>query len=386
MNSTPEPRIALLYPSVEIAAYWQPVLYQLKKLCENTIFYTGCIWPEFDPKAPGGDAIGIVGKSTRVADKLDITAGYGRGFIYASPNIIFYLLKFKPNVVFANCFSIWTLLAILLKPLGGWKLTIAYEGCSPNVDFRDSKSRLFARRLMAKFGDAFISNNNAGRDYLVEVLGVDKKKVAVKPYLVPEPKALFKQAVRLENQQSPLTNPVFLYVGRIDRRKGINFLLDACLNLQKQGYQNYTLLIIGDGEQREEFENYSKSHGLDKCVKWLGWISYGSLGPYFNDADVFVFPSIEDTWGMVVPEAMSLGKPVLCSTWAGSAEMIDSEKTGYVFDPYYPEQLAGLMRQFIDRPNLITSMGKNARKLMEQYTPETAARFFADVSNSVLER
>jgi glycosyltransferase involved in cell wall biosynthesis len=89
---------------------------------------------------------------------------------------------------------------------------------------------------------------------------------------------------------------------------------------------------------------------------------------------------------MVVPEAMSLGKPVLCSTWAGSAEMIDSEKTGYVFDPYYPEQLAGLMRQFIDRPNLITSMGKNARKLMEQYTPETAARFFADVSNSVLER
>jgi glycosyltransferase involved in cell wall biosynthesis len=384
MNNTDNLRVAFLYPSVELAAYWQPVLHQLKQLCKQTVFYTGCIWPGFDPQSPGGDVVKVIGKSTKVAKQTNVAAGYDRGFVYASPKIISHLLRFKPHVIFANCFSIWTLISILLKPIGRWKIVIAYEGSSPNIDFRDSKLRLFFRQVMARFADAFITNNSAGKDYLVNFIKVKKDNIFARPYLVPDPLILLQSSGNSQIKDLQMRSPVFLYVGRVDQRKGIHFLLKASTILQKQGYRAYTLLIVGDGPQREELEVFSKNHGIEDCVKWLGWVSYESLGTYFRNADIFVFPSQEDTWGMVVLEAMAFSKPILCSKWAGAADMIVEGKNGYIFDPHHPEELAGIMRRFIDNPELSILMGQKSQELIEPYTPRTAAQFFADITYSVL--
>ncbi|MEG4005660.1 glycosyltransferase family 4 protein [Microcoleus sp. Pol11C1] len=379
-----EIRIAWLVPEVELGAYWQPVLMEFTKIFKHTVFYTGRVWPGFDPSLPGASAIQLVGE-TKFVETEKIETGYDRGFIVVSPRIIGYLLKFRPHVVFPQAFSLWTVIVAFLKPLLRWKIAIIYDGSSPNTDFRDSSFRTFVRRILVRFADAFVANSNAGKKYLMEVLNVPEDKIFTRTYLVPDARALLK---RLDQTQPPnvqLKRPIFLYVGRITARKGIKTLLEACALLKNQGYVDYSLLIVGKGDQREELEAFIKERGFEEQVTWAGWVEYGNLGAYFQQADIFVFPTFEDVWGMVVPEAMVFGKPVLCSNGAASYELIMSGDNGYIFDPSSAKELADKMQTFLDNPDLIESMGERSRQIISQKTPETAAKAYVEVTSFLMD-
>ena len=377
-------RVAWLVPEVELGAYWQPVLREFTKVFKNTVFYTGRVWSGFDPTMPGSSAIKLVGE-TKFVETEKIETGYDRGFIVVSPSIIGYLLEFRPQVVFPQAFSLWTVIVALLKPLMRWRIAIIYDGSSPNTDFRDSSFRTFVRRILVRFADAFVSNSNAGKKYLMEVLNVPEDKIFTRTYLVPDAGALLK---RLDQTQPPnlqLKRPIFLYVGRITARKGIKTLLEACAILKSQGYVDYSLLIVGKGDQREELEAFIKERDFEEQVIWAGWVEYGNLGSYFQQADVFVFPTFEDVWGMVVPEAMVFGKPVLCSNGAASCELIVSGENGYIFEPSSAKELADKMQIFLDNPDLIESMGERSRQIISQKTPETAAKAYVEVTSFLRE-
>jgi len=268
---------------------------------------------------------------------------------------------------------------VLLKPLCGWKIAIIYDGSSPNTDFRDSSFRTFVRRILAKFADAFVANSQAGKRYLVEALNVPEAEVFTRTYLVPDAETLLKSLSTNKVKNLDLKQPIFLYVGRITARKGIKTLLEACAILKKQGYSDYTLLIVGKGDQQEELEAFIREQDFSEQVNWVGWVDYGSLGAYFQQADIFVFPTFEDVWGMVVPEAMVFGKPVLCSNGAASCELIVEGENGYIFDPSNAKELAEKMQVFLDNPDLVESMGERSRQLISQKTPETAAKGYVEV-------
>ena len=376
-------RVAWLVPEVELGAYWQPVLREFTKVFKNTIFYTGRVWSGFDPTLPGASAIQLVGE-TKFVETTKIETGYDRGFIAVSPSIIGHLLKFRPQIVFPQAFSLWTVLVVLLKPFCGWKIAIIYDGSSPNTDFRDSSFRTFVRRILAKFDDAFVSNSQAGKKYLVEALNVPEAEVFTRTYLVPDAETLLKPLSANKVENLGLKQPIFLYVGRITARKGIKTLLQACAILKKQGYSDYTLLIVGKGDQQDELEAFVKEQDFPDQVNWVGWVDYGSLGAYFQQADIFVFPTFEDVWGMVVPEAMVFGKPILCSNGAASCELVVEGENGYIFDPSNAEELSEKMRIFIDNPDLIESMGDSSRQLISQKTPETAAKAYVEVTSFLM--
>ncbi|MEW6491893.1 MAG: glycosyltransferase family 4 protein [Cyanobacteriota bacterium] len=375
-------RIAWLVPSVELGAYWQPVLKEFTNVFKNTVFYTGLVWPGFDAQVPGADAIQIVGEMKSL--EIIKTTGYSRRLMLVSPSIVHHLIEFKPHVILAQAYSLWTLLALLLKPWGKWRFIIIYDGSSPNADFKDSKIRSIFRRLMSHYADAFIANSQGARDYLIEGVGAKPESVYTRTYLVPDATTLLQQSLKTsENKDISLQRPIFLYVGRITPRKGLKALLEACSILQSQGYQDYSILVVGTGEQREELEAFIQERHLEDQVTWVGWVEYGRLGKYFQQADVFVFPTLEDLWGMVALEAMVFGKPVLCSKWAGAVEMVIDGKNGYIFDPFKPEELALAMRHFLDSPEQIDSMGKQSQKLISETTPSLAAQSFVEVIHSV---
>jgi len=383
MQNQDQIRIAWLVPDVELGAYWQPVLREFTKIFKQTKFYTGRVWPGFDETLPGASAIEIVGE-TKFVETTKIEMGYDRGFLMVSPSIIGRLLQFRPHVVFPQAFSLWTVVTVALKPICGWRIAIIYDGSSPNSDFRDSGFRTFARRILARFADAFVSNSQAGTKYLVEVLNAKPEQIFTRTYLVPDTVALMK---RLEKTTAPnlqVQRPIFLYVGRITARKGIKTLLEACAILKSQGYSNYTLLIIGKGDQREELETFIKDRHIEEQINWVGWVEYGSLGAYFQQTDIFVFPTFEDVWGMVVPEAMVFGKPVLCSNAAAACELIVEGENGYIFDPHAPQELAEKMRRFLDNPDLIKSMGECSRQLITRITPVSAAEAYAEVTSFLM--
>ncbi|MGK7922758.1 MAG: glycosyltransferase [Trichodesmium sp.] len=380
-------RVAWLLPSLD-ASYWQPVLKEFTELYPQTIVYTGK-WSGFIPGFENSFKVELVGKTKIIEIAEPSQISYTPNVTYVSPTIVNYLLKFRPKVIFTIGFSIWTILILLFKPWGKWRVIIAYEGSSPKVDYRDSKIRTVIRRILINFVDAFITNNQRGKSYLTEFLGVQSSSVFARPYEVPDTKALLIKQKNYEANQLELSNlelsyPVFLFIGQIIPRKGINLLLEACSILQKKNYDNYSLLIIGEGSQRVELELFTKNKNLSDNVHWIGQVKYDNLGTYLGMADVFILPTLEDTWGMVVLEAMALGKPVLCSKWAGASEMVLDGENGYIFDSHYPQELAELMIRFIHSPELTKSMGEKSQELIYQHTPEIAANFLSEVISFVL--
>ncbi|EAW35504.1 glycosyltransferase family 4 protein [Lyngbya sp. PCC 8106] len=361
--------------------YWHPPLAELTKLFPETTAFVAN-WRGYSPGFEDSFKIDIVGER-KIIPIMKSSQGYGYSFTYLPLNIVNRLLKFKPDVVFSNSFGIWTMLALLLKPLGKWRVVIAYEGSSPSIDARNSAPRLAIRRAMVKAADACISNSQAGKAYLTEILDAQTERVFVHPYEVPAVQALFSQSSDSQVFSQSWKKPVFIYVGSIIPRKGLNFLLDACTHLKKQGHTNYTVIIVGDGDQQEELKQFCQENELNDCVQWIGRVKYGELGAYFQKSDVFVLPTLEDTWGMVILEAMILGKPILCSKFAGASELIKEGENGYCFDPYTPEQLAELMMSCIHNPEQNAKMGEQSEQIMTQYTPEAAAHFLSNVIKSL---
>jgi glycosyltransferase involved in cell wall biosynthesis len=369
------PRIAWLLTSAFY--YWHPMLSELAaRVPQMTAFAAN--WRGYAPGFEDRFIVDVVGKR-KIIPLLKSETSYGSNFTFLPLNIVGRLLKFKPQVIFSNSFGMWTLLALLLKPLGRWRVVIAYEGSSPGVDYRNSPVRLWIRQVIAKFADAFITNSQAGRDYLITVLNARENAVFVQPYEVPAVDALAESSPAVI--PPPNYQPCFLFVGSIKPRKGVHLFLQSCAKLAEQGHQDYTVWIVGDGEQRAELEAFCAEHGLNEQIQWIGRVDYSQLGNYFQQADVFVLPTLEDTWGMVVLEAMVLGKPILCSCQAGASELIEDGRNGYCFDPHQPLELAEQMKKFIADPNLAKTMGQHSIAVMTKYTPEAAADFLVDVAN-----
>lgn len=375
-------RVAWLLPAAVL--YWQPLLKEFTQRFSQTRVFTSH-WRGFIQGFEDSFNVEIVGQR-KFIEVASTSSHYDSGFMYLSPGIIGQLFRFKPQVVFTNSFGLWTILALLFKSIGRWQVVVAYEGSSPGVDYRNSPLRIGLRRLLVWLADALVTNSEAGKAYLTTVLKAEERRVFKHPYEVPDATALQGDLQDMESIVLQSQNPVFVYIGKVIPRKGLNFLLQACVKLEEQGCHKYTLLVIGDGPQRQELEAFCQEQNLQDRVQWVGRVPYEQLGAYVRAADVFVLPTLEDTWGMVVLEAMALGKPILCSRQAGAVELVTDGENGYRFDPDIPEDLANKMRRFIDQPDLIDSMGSKSKQLMTHYTPETAAQFLTEVASFVLRK
>ena len=116
-----------------------------------------------------------------------------------------------------------------------------------------------------------------------------------------------------------------LYAGRISREKNIGFLIDVYGQLKNE-HPDLNLLIAGDGPDLEDLR--SRFAG-DARIVFAGAVERDLLPYLYSAADLFVFPSTVDTFGMVVVEAQSCGLPVIVSDRGGSQELVEKGRTGY---------------------------------------------------------
>ena len=377
-------RIAWAVPSIQAGAYFGPIIRECHRLFKETIFFTGKVWPKFKLTDPGAQQIHLVGR-TKFVESVKIESGYSQGFIAASPAIALELAKYRPDIIIASAFSLWTLIALLLKPIYRWRVVVVYDGFSPNTSFSANSWRSRVRVQMAAKVDAFIANSQGANYYLTQILNVPDDKIVHYPYLMPDFEAL-QSKLTPASLSLPVDKTVFIFVGRLIERKGIRVLLEACHQLKQQGRDDFTLLVIGEGEQKSDLQAFAKEKGLAAQTIWTGWVDYRQLGSYLQQADVFVFPTYEDVWGMVVPEAMACGTPVICSEQAGAKEMIEPGESGYLFEPEQPEALASLMQKFIDCPGLANEMGVSARETVTQYSPTATAKTLAKLATDLLSK
>ncbi|MBA7559914.1 glycosyltransferase family 1 protein [Candidatus Atribacteria bacterium 1244-E10-H5-B2] len=116
---------------------------------------------------------------------------------------------------------------------------------------------------------------------------------------------------------------VLLYVGRLSEEKLLFTLLDAYYQVN---YQNKKLFLVGDGPLRSRLEKYAEKLNL-KEIYFMGFLPREKVFKFYTIADVFILPSGDETWGIVVNEAMCFGLPIITSNRVGSA--VDLVKDGY---------------------------------------------------------
>ncbi len=135
------------------------------------------------------------------------------------------------------------------------------------------------------------------------------------------------------------TKTVFLTVSRLIKLKGIDLLLTAWKRFQQSGNKDCALLIVGDGPERRLLEQLCINQSIND-IFFAGLVEYDYIHLYYALSDIFVIPTPEDNWSLVVPEAMACGKPILCSRYNGCwPELVQEDFNGWVFDPLSTESI-----------------------------------------------
>lgn len=149
-----------------------------------------------------------------------------------------------------------------------------------------------------------------------------------------------------------------IYVGRLVDWKTIDIVIDAVAKTKTKAQ----LKIVGDGVDRSALEQYALNKNVTN-IEFIGLVPHAEVNRYYDEADIFVLPSIRECGGAVVLEAMSRGLPVIATNWGGPADYI-TEGTGFLVDPISRDYMVNEFARIIDElsldPKLRSQVGSAA--------------------------
>jgi D-inositol-3-phosphate glycosyltransferase len=201
--------------------------------------------------------------------------------------------------------------------------------------------RLAAEGQLALECDRVIASTQSEKNVLVDKYDIPADQISVVPCGVnlnlfkPRDKAMSRLKLGIDE------GPVVLFVGRLERLKGIDRLIRAVASLKE--IQPRLLIVGEDGNRRGEAEDLKKlAFDLDFSdrVSFAGLVNYENLVDYYNAADVVAFPSFYESFGLVPLESMACGTPVVSTDVGNLRDIILEGKTGYVLDDNQPQHIA----------------------------------------------
>jgi glycosyltransferase involved in cell wall biosynthesis len=172
-------------------------------------------------------------------------------------------------------------------------------------------------------------------------------------------------------------------VGNFRDKKGIEYLLDACQNLETK----FTLLFVGEfvPKEREYWLQELAKSGLEDNIVITGKVSREEALAYLPYLDIFVIPSLNDGCPNALLEAMLAEKAVIGTRVDAIAEIIEDGVNGLLVNPYSSEELTTAISELIDRPLLRQTFGKSAKqKILKDLNPAIEQENWAKVYQRAL--
>ena len=165
--------------------------------------------------------------------------------------------------------------------------------------------------------------------------------------------------------RNPDTDNYVLFVGRIDPRKGFEYLLKAL-----ECIPHVRLVVIGSGPEIEVERVKRLAEPLGDRVKFLGSIPHRDLLHHYQRAALVCLPSIHpmETFGGVLLEAMACARPVITTTVVGFSDILEREKAGFVVTPKSSAPLVVAIEKLLTNRELSEEMGRNGARLAERYS------------------
>ena len=206
----------------------------------------------------------------------------------------------------------------------------------------------------------------------VITLTEDMKQEASKVYerdIYVVPNGIYLDNYKEKSSNTTLFNydkKVLLYVGRLKPIKGVRYLINA-MAIVNQNCPNTKLLIVGDGDERNNLEQLVENYGLNDCITFVGRVSNEDVPKYLTNADIFVLPSLSEGFPNVILEAMASGLPVVATNIRGMSEIIAEETNGYLVESKNSEQLAVKIISLLNDAKLMKAMSENNVICAKQY-------------------
>lgn len=153
-----------------------------------------------------------------------------------------------------------------------------------------------------------------------------------------------------------------LCVQRLVKSKGTHYLIAAIKNLVESNYNNIVLDIIGDGEEIDNLRKMTEEFNLSKVITFHGNIDNDKINNYYTEADIFVFPTLAEGFGIVLLEAMVAGNIIVATNCTSIPDIIKHERNGLLFQPGDVGELTNILKKIIDNIKKYKYMSDNAKK------------------------
>ncbi|MCA9408165.1 MAG: glycosyltransferase family 4 protein [Candidatus Omnitrophica bacterium] len=224
--------------------------------------------------------------------------------------------------------------------------------------------------------DRLVSSTECHKTMMKEQYHLDEKKVTILPLGIGTNS---KNVGRIEDKSEKIIK--ILYVSRLEHRKGTMVLLQCIPELLAK-HANIDFVIIGkdrphapDGRYHKEYFEQTYAHCKGK-VLFLGYVSNEELEQYYTQADIFVVPSLYESFGLIYVEAMMKGKAVIGTKAGGIPEVIKDGETGILVQPESVEDLYRAVELLIAHEDLRQNLGRLAKVHAEKEfnTPLMAQR------------
>ncbi len=207
---------------------------------------------------------------------------------------------------------------------------------------------IIKRYLVTHAAGYFASGNHAAEYF--KYFGADENKIYYHPFtslhadeVLKEPlseteKTRYKKKLGVDKSKMVLT------IGQFIHRKGFDVLLEAW---NKEMDESCSLVIVGGGEEENQYRQYIADHNL-KNVQLVGFKQKEEIFEYYKAADLFVLPTREDIWGLVINEAMACGLPVISTNMClGAVELIENGINGYIVPVNDSNELTEAMKKLL---------------------------------------
>ena len=288
------------------------------------------------------------------------------------PTLLFNVLNGKFDAVVTDGGMFLDLPFLLL----GCKLTkkplIVWSGGNMKDNFPKPSDPLIKKIIYAylrsiyKRSDAAIAYGRGTKEFLV-ALGMNRNKVfialnTVDTLLFEEiPKTNKDKIETLRKALGLEKKKVILYVGSLEIRKKVDDLLRIFEGI-KGKLPATSLLLVGDGPDKQRLVELCRRKGIDNDVKFIGWTDYLDIPLYYALSDVFVLPS---QGGITVMEAIASGKPVIvseeCNALYSVPGIVRQKENGFITKSGDPNEIQAYLYELLTNPNLAAKMGARSK-------------------------
>ncbi len=264
-------------------------------------------------------------------------------------------------------------------------------------NYEEHQNRLVAEEHLAHVSEAIISSSDHEKQSLIKEYGIPSSKIRVtypgvnKKLFYPLSQNDIRQELGFREEDK-----ILLYVGRIEPVKGLLSLIEALELLRKKApilSSQLKLAVVGGGTKFSDHPKNKEINRIQKAIAeknlknevfFLGSKKQNQLNKYYSAADVLVMPSLYESFGLVVVEALACGTPVIASRIGEMVNIIKEGKNGFYFSPNDASSLSFYLNYFFSPKTNIWGREKIRQDITNRFSWEKTARETYDIFKSII--